>query len=374
MAKNLLDRAEKLYRRKKYGEVISLLEPIVLESATDSALSVYRHTFELYFFLGMSCLHTGDTGGACSFLDRAGRIKARNTDLILARAAAAVIQGKLPDACGYYLEVLRRDPANKKATKALEFLRKADEETVRRFVVEKKVFRFCPKPKKKKKGALVAAAAIICACAAGGVLYFTRQTEAKVERADLSDFMLSVDERQDPIEQEGSFTYVLTSRQVVSSYDSIKTYFNDFRDNAAQVEINRLLNSNASAAIRRKARMLMDYLSEPEYLRIKEKDGYSYEQVAAEPLLYMDCWVVWEGMAANVVRGEDSTDFSFLVGYDRNSDLQGIVQVRFERALSFDQERPFELLGQIKSDGGKIVLRGSAIHQSVRPAVSRQGG
>ena len=372
MAKNLLDRAEKLYRRKRYAEVISLLEPIVLESATDEALSVYRYTFELYFFLGMSCLYMGDTGGACSFLDRAGRIKAGNTDLILARAAAAVIQGKLPDACGHYLEVLRRDPANKKAAKALEFLRKADEETIRNFVVEKKIFRFCPKPKKKKRSVFIAAAAIICICAAGGVLYFARSPESLAERADLSDFTLSIDERQEAIEQEGSFAYVLTARQVVSSYDLIKTYFNEFRDNAAQVEINRLLNSNASASIRRKARQLMDYLSEPGFDTIK--DVYTYSQVAAEPLLYTDCWVVWDGMAANIVRGEDSTDFNFLVGYNRNTDLQGIVQVHFARALNFDQERPFSLLGQIKDEGGKVVLRGSAIFQTVRPAASAQDG
>ena len=372
MAKNLLDCAEKLYRSKKYAEVISLLEPVVLESTTDDVLAVYRHTFELYFFLGMSCLFTGDTGGAMSFLERAGRIKPGNTDLILAQATAAVIQGKVPQACGHYLEVLRRDPANKKATKALEFLRKADEDTVRRFVVERKIFRFCPKPKKKVRGTLIVAAAIICLCAAGGALYFTQKPEEQVARADLSEFTLSVDERQAAVEQEGSFTYVLTSRQVVSSYELIKTYFNEFRDNAAQVEINRLLNSNASTAIRRKARQLMDYLSEPGFDTIK--DVYSYSQVAAEPILYTDCWVVWEGMAANIARGDDSTEFSFLVGYDRNTDLQGIVQVRFERALNFDQERPFSLLGQIKAEGGKVVLRGSAIFQTARPAATALGG
>ena len=374
MAKNLLDRAEKLYRRKKYADVISLLEPVILEIAPDDVLAVYRHTFELYFFLGMSCLYTGDTGGAFSFLERAGKLKPGNTDIILARAVTAVIQGKRQDACTYYLDVLRRSPSNKKATKALKFLRKADEETLRNFVVEKKIFRFCPKlkPKKKKKGALIAAAAIICVCAAGGILYFTRPPEVQVARADLSEFALSVDERQGAVEQEGSFTYVLTSKQVVSSFDLIKTYFNEFRDNAAQVEINRLLNSNASAAIRRKARLLMDYLSEPGFDTIK--DVYTYSQVAAEPILYTDCWVVWDGMAANIARGEESTDFNFLVGYDRNTDLQGIVQVHFDRALSFDQDRPFSLLGQIKSEGGKVVLRGSAIFQTVRPAATAQGG
>ncbi len=368
MAKNVLDRAQKLYCRAKYGEVIALLEPVVLETTSDDVLSVYRQSFELYFLLGMSCLYTGDTGGAWSYLERAGKIKPGNTDLILGRAAAAIIQGRIPNACGHYLEVLKRDPENKKAGKALEFLRRADDETVRRFVVSKKIFRFCPKAKRKKKPVLIAAAALACLALAIGAIFLTRSAEPQVERADLSAFTLSQDERRAATEQEGEYSYILTTRQVISSYEKIKTCFNDFRDNAAQVEINRLLNSNASASIRRKARELMDYLSEPGFDTIK--DVYSYSQVASEPLLYMDCWVVWEGMAANITRGENSTDFSFLVGYNRNSDLEGIIDVHFARALSFDQERPFTLLGQIKNESGKIVLRGSSMYQTARPAGS----
>ena len=372
MAKNLLNRAEKLYRRKKYSEVIVLLEPVVLGGAAGGMLSVYRHTFELYFFLGMSCLYTGDTGGACSFFDRADKVRPGDTDLILARAVAAVIQGKRKDAVEHYLEVLHRDPSSKTATEALKFLRKSDDETVRRFVIEGKIFRFCPKLKRRKKGMLIAAAAIICICAAGGVLFFALRSKSQVERADLSDFMLSADERQDPIDQDGSFAYELTSKQVLASYDLIKTYFNEFRDNAAQVEINRLLNSNASASIRRNARMLMGYLSEPGFDTIK--DVYSYTQVAADPILYADCWVVWEGRAANIARGDDSTDFSFFVGYGKDTDLEGVVRVHFSRALNFDPERPFEVLGQVKRNGSDIALRGSAIFQTVKPAAAAQGG
>ena len=342
----------------------------MLETDGDDTLYVsYKQSFELYYFLGMSCLYTRDTGGAWSYLERASKIQPGNTDLILARAALAIIQGKIPEACGFYLEVLRRDPDNKKAVNALEFLRKADDETVRRLVLDKKVFRFCPSPKRSKKPAFIAVTVAACLALAGGAFLLWNRNVPQEERADLSEFTLSLDEREDAVEtaREDAYSYALTSSQVLSSYESIKTYFNRFRDNAAQVEINRLLNSNASPAIRRKARMLMDYLSEPGFDTIT--DVYSYSQVAAEPLLYMDCWVVWEGRAANIVRSENATDFDFLVGYgNRNSDLEGIVQVHFSRALSFDQERPFSLLGQIKDEGGKIVLQGSSIHQAIRPA------
>ena len=374
MARNLLERAAKLYRRGKYSEVISLLEPIVLEGAGGDMLSMYKQSFDLFFLLGMSCLYTGDIGGTWSYLERADKLMPGNSSVGLARAVAAIIQGKIPDACGYYLEVLRRDPDNKKAINGLEFLRKADDETVRHFVVSNKIFRFCPSKRRNRKPVLIAAAVVACLCLVAALFFSARRATPSIERADLSAFTLSQDERQSAVEQEGSFKYVLSSREVLSSYERIKTCFNDFRDNAAQVEINRLLNSNASASIRRKARMLMDYLSEPEFSAVEGKDAFSYSQVAADPALYADCWVRWEGMAANVAQGEDSTDFNFLVGYNRNSDLEGIVQVHFDRALSFDVERPFELFAQIKNEGAGIVLQGRAIHQQRMAAASGNAG
>ena len=59
MAENILDKAGRLFRKRRYGEVISLLEPVAL-AVDDPA---YKNSFDLYFLLGMSCLYTGDTGG-----------------------------------------------------------------------------------------------------------------------------------------------------------------------------------------------------------------------------------------------------------------------------------------------------------------------
>ena len=54
-------KAQKLYRTKKYSHVIRFLEPQVFR---------YRENFKFYHLLGMSCLRTGDFGGAFSYLRR----------------------------------------------------------------------------------------------------------------------------------------------------------------------------------------------------------------------------------------------------------------------------------------------------------------
>ncbi len=369
MAENILDKAGRLFRKRRYGEVISLLEPVAL-AVDDPA---YKNSFDLYFLLGMSCLYTGDTGGASAYFSRAWKINMRNPALLLAQAAVFLAQGKTAEACGAYLDALHQDPENKKAAKALEFLRKTEDDEVERFVRRGKAVRFYPAARKSRLRPVLAAAAVMLVCLVPAGFILARRA-AVPPRADLSAFSLSLDERRSAAgsEQEGTYRYILTSSQIVDSYEAIKTYFNRFRDNAAQVEINRLLNSNASVSVRRKARQLMDYLSEPGFDTLK--DNYSYAEVYEEPDLYLDCWVIWYGLAANVTRTENSTDFSFLVGYDRKADLQGMIRVHFPRALSFDPDRPFEVLGQIKSDGGHLFLQGSSIYQTVRPAPEEKKG
>lgn len=361
MAKDILDRAKKLFFRKRYGDVISLLEPVAL----DLDGTAYKDSFHFYFILGLACLYTGDVGGASAYFERARKIKMRDTDLLVGQAAVFLRQGKTAEACSYYLDALRQDASHSKAKKALEFLRRADNDAVIRLIESGKISRFYPVLKKNASPApFIVAFVCLCAMTAVGSFFFKKSGGIYEARADLSSFSLSLDEKNNLTEQGGVYRYVLTAKQIEASYESIKTYFNQYRDNAAQVEINRILNSNASSSVRKKTRMLMDYLSEPGFDTIK--DNYSYSQVSEDPALYLDCWVVWKGMAANIKRTENSTDFDFLVGYDRKSDLEGMVRVHFQRALSFDQEMPFELLGRITQDGTKIVLQGGSIFQTIR--------
>ena len=110
----------------------------------------------------------------------------------------------------------------------------------------------------------------------------------------------------------------------------------------------------------------MDYLAEPGFDSIK--DNYPYSTVTVDPYLYLDCWVVWKGMATNIKATPNTLDLDFLVGYDTRSKLEGIVSVHFQTFISVDPDKPLEILGKISSDNGKLVLKGSSVFQTGVPA------
>ncbi len=71
MAKTVLERAKQAFYRKRYNDVITLLETNVIQ---------YRDSFPFYFYLGLACLYSGDVGGATSYFQRARQIKLRDPD------------------------------------------------------------------------------------------------------------------------------------------------------------------------------------------------------------------------------------------------------------------------------------------------------
>ena len=62
------------------------------------------------------------------------------------------------------------------------------------------------------------------------------------------------------IETEGNFTYILTEKEIERLLDEANDGFNSYDDNAVQVIINRIKNSNASQSIKDKAYLLEKYL------------------------------------------------------------------------------------------------------------------
>lgn len=361
MPRTVLQRAKRAFFRKRYADVITLLEPNVIQ---------YRDNFQFYYFLGLACLHTGDIGGATSYFQRARQIKLRDPDLLAAQAALYLRRGDTHQAVEYYLEALEYNPEHTISKKSLDFIRKkGDEETISTLVETGKIERFFPKPNKPVSVLPLAVIGLVAvAIAAVAVLGPTIAPAGPNGgvRADLSELALDRSLRKDSVELGGSYKYILSSDQVVSAYESAQRYFQNYRDNAAQVEINRILYSNASTGIKQKARTLMTYLAEPGFDSVK--DNYSYSKVMEDSSLYLDCWVIWKGMATNVRTTDNTVDFDLLVGYDTRNSLEGIVPVHFDSVVNVDSDRPLEVLSRVSSEDGKVVLAGSAIHQSGKPS------
>ncbi len=361
MALSVIEQGKKLFNRGKYTEVISSLEPHVLD---------YRDSFTLHFYLGLSFLYIGEIPSAMDYLARARQLKPTDPDMLSCYAILCLRRSDTTNAVEYYLQALEINPNYKLAKKGLNVIRKNNSpEKIGNLIQSGAIKKLYPRPGRQERNAkflAVGLTAMIVLVSALTIVPYIHKTRALPTRADLSDLELSRNDRKYAVDMEGTYLYVMTQQQILDAYANAQRYFNDRRDNAVQVEINRIVASNASEPIKQKARLLMDYLEEPTFDNIT--DIYSFPEVKAEPLLYLDCWVVWKGMPTDIVTGEYSTSFNLLVGYDTKQTLQGIVTVSCKFVSKIDTDRPVSVLGKISMRDNNICLEAKGIYQSQKPA------
>lgn len=362
MALSVLDQGKRLFARKKYNEVISTLEPHVLD---------YRDSFTFHFYLGLACLYAGEIPGAKDYFSRARQIKPTSSDLLSAEAVMFLRRCDTATAIEYYMMALEYEPKCKLAKKGLDIIRKNNSpEAIGNLVQSGAIKKLYPNPSLgvSRGKIIVTTLFLLLAIVSISIFSYLHKTRNPVDsgRADMAEFKLDPDERKHAVDMQGSFKYILTEKQILSTYYAAQSYFNEHRDNAAQVEINRLLSSNASFAIKQKAGLLLAYLEEPGFDNIKEI--YDFNQVKNEPNLYLGCWVVWGGMPTNITVGKVSTVFNLLVGYDMRQQLQGVVPVSCEFVATIDVDSPIKVLGQVKIKDGMICLKGKSIYQTQKPS------
>ena len=344
--KNAIDQALYLMRCRDFAAAIQVL---------NESRQAYEGSFDYNYTLGLAFLYVGDTGSAAQCFDEARSIKINDVNLLLAQAAIYLRRGNTERAVQYYLDVLDLEPQNKAAKRSLEFVREhGDYEEICRWVDDGRIERHYPPlgfNPKKARGIFFA----LCLGALCGFLAvrFWPRDFSKSQRADLSSLVISADDSAN-------------ARGVKKAYNKALEFFEERRDNAAQRELNRVLNSQASLGLKQKARSLMSYFEAPGFDSLK--DNFSYEEVAADTGLYLDCYVDWSGRASNLVQGENSLSFDLLVGYEDLKDLKGVVRADFDFLPSggLDVEKPVRVLGKIGLDGNKIVLKGRSIYQSVK--------
>ena len=362
MAQDVLTIAWKFMRRRKFATAIKLLE---------SRAETYEGNFEYYVILGIACLYVGDIGSAVTYFQHARKIKLTDTRLLLGQAAIFLRRGDTERALQYYLEIKDNEPNNKIAINAMEFIRtKGDYDTICRWVDTGRIEQFYP-PLGVNPEKVVAVAAPAACFVLGLVLVFSlfpHKNYYKGERQDLSSLTLSSEEKNNAQEKDLSgqtYGFILSDKQISKAYTDAMDYFQSHRDNAAQVEINRILNSNASLSIKKKAQVLMGYLEEPTFDTLT--DNPSYKAVEAEPALYLDAWVSWGGKITNAVVYEDgSYSCQLLVGYESGEVVEGIVTVRFASEPNITPDQPVKILGKISTQDDKIYLQGRAIYQSIK--------
>ncbi len=348
-----LGEARRLYRARKFPDVIRILEPEVFR---------YRESFDYFSLLGFSCLHTGDLGGAFSYLSRARHLSRDNVSALLGLAAINFRRHETDDAIKRWLEVLELDPGNKVARRGMDLLRRGlSQEKLQEFIDAGKVRSLYPPLPARGRAGLIAIVVLgvlaVGAAAYLGIRFFPQRA---AERPGISGIDIPGDLPR--LTDTGSdFTYMMTEADVRKAFNKAKGFLLGYRDNMATVEINRILLSNASLPVKEKARMLKGFVTQPDFLTLR--DSFPYTTVAAEPALYDGCSVSWRGKIANLKVGKTAIIFDLLVGYDKEKELQGIVPVTLGFAADLANGGGIEVLGQIAYQVGKIGLTAISIHK-----------
>ena len=376
MARGALERAHSLLQRRRFPEAIS-----ILESGRNPA--IYSESFDYFLTAGIACLYLGDTGSASSYFQRARHIRMTDKTLLLAQAVLYLRRGDTDNALRYYLDVLEEDPQNELALAATEFIRaRGSVEEVFKAVDSHEIEKFYPplgiNPDWIKRIALSILAGVIIALLLlnlgniskifKGVSIFPEK-----ERPDLSGLFLPVNELPESLQKKdlsnSTFKYIFSDDEIKKIYTKIKNLSTNYKENAARVEINRILNSNADDELKARLRIVLTKFSDATFDSLRDnKDNFDYTTVAKEPELYLGCTVSWSGRISNAVTEEDSYRCDLLVGYENMERVEGFVPVFFAQAPNpqIDGERPVHILGKIKVENGKILLDGRAIYQEIK--------
>ena len=348
-----LGEARKLFRARKFPDVIRILEPEVFR---------YRESFDYFFLLGFSCLQTGDLGGAFSYISRARQLKKDDVNALLGIAAIHLRRHETEEAVKRWLEALENEPTNRIARRGMDLVRRGlTPEKLQEFIDSGRIKSLYPVLASRGFSLLVPAIVLGALAIAAAVIVVIRFAPAsQQERPGIS--AVDIPSNLASLTETGTdFTYMMTEKDVRESFQKAKTFLLAYRDNMAGVEINRILLSNAALPVKQRAQLLKGFITRPSFLTLR--DSFPYSTVAAEPALYDGCSVSWRGKIANLKVGKDAIAFDLLVGYEQEKELQGIVPVILSFAADLANGGGIEVLGQLSAQSGKISLKGISVHK-----------
>jgi tetratricopeptide (TPR) repeat protein len=353
--KTALSRAVRLFKKRKFAETIRILEPQIF---------AYRENPRYYYCLGMSCLYTGDYAGADSFLKRCVQLDFGQTNARLGLAVVHLRRNETQESLRIWLEILETDPKNRYARQGLGFVKKSSgPEDIDNFFDSRKDLSLVPSPGfflPFWAKCLLAVLILLFALVPGGLIlkerFFQNPDPA---RPEIAEVIIGADDVV--LDTEIRAVNMMTEQEIRTTFESIKDLFDRYEDNLARREINRLLLSNAGRAVKNKIQAFIPYIRTPTFAHFPE--SFTYQEVVKAPLLYEGCFIRWKGRISNVVISEDLITFDFLVGYQDQKFLQGIVPARMDFAAKLEPAFAYELIGRVAPASPGITLQILSLHE-----------
>jgi tetratricopeptide (TPR) repeat protein len=354
MPKGVIERAVQLYRQRRFPQLIRLLESQVFR---------FRENAEFYRLLGSACLYSGDFGGAESYLRRADQLHPDSPPILIGLAAVQLKRGETDKALSLWLRILDVDPGNRTAMAGLNLLRQAASAERAPDLQDSRSLRQLMPPTPVRPWRVVLPLLLVALAGglvAGYFLLLPRLPRPASPRPGVAEIELS-DTRPALSTQQDHPMFELSESEIEDGFAKAKRHLLAYRDNLAIREINRILLSNASAYVKEKARLLKSFVRTPDFTTIR--DPFEFREVAANPALYRDGFVLWRGKVANVRIGEQAIRFDLLVGYQDQRELEGIVPVLLEFAADLDDGIAVEVLARLSGEDSQIVLDAISIHR-----------
>jgi hypothetical protein len=352
-----LKKARRLFNSGKFREVVRLLEPGIFQ---------YRESFSFFYLLGISCLYTGDIGGALSYLKRAEQLREEDVNTQLALAAVYLKKGEKENSLKIWLQAIEKNPKKNQARRGLNLLRKSLEpEDIIAFCESHKFLMLFPKRKKKihNKVLFFITSCVLAAGISAFIIYYSPDFMNQNIRPGMERYILP--ENQGLLDYSQTYRLMYSEKEIRTIFQKAKSLFNQYKDNQVIVEINKLLHSNASMDVKSMVYAMRDHTYTPDFSTFTKSDSFSYTTVFEKPYLYENCFVLWEGKAGSVQITATAVTFDFWVG--DTHEFFGVVPVVLYFGENITNGQTLEVLGKVKLDqDGKIMLEGTAVRKIVQ--------
>ncbi len=346
-----LKRARRWLASGRSTKVIRYLEPKV---------PLFLEDPDYYAILGRSCLEAGLLKDADTYLNRGLQADPVNVEIRLTLAVNHLKRKDPAAAVRTWLEVLEDHRDDKYANRGLKTMKSiTSQEAQDKFIASFSPRRFLPDIRSRWPAGILTVLIILLLFLMG--LYFLEEIGSVV--SSLSDRTHRLGSERFIVDQKGPLTtdsanipYPMSDGEVTQTMKKAMKHFQAYEDNQARFELNKIMNSNASAEIRDQAEGLIESLREPEIEGFE--NSFDYADVESLPALYEGCWVLWRGMTANVLYDNDAIRFDFLVGFDEGRILEGRVPVEIP-FLTVMEPLPLELLARVENreDGFHLIAK-----------------
>ncbi len=354
MRNKSLKKASKLFSNRKFNRVLQMLEPQVFR---------YRQNFDFFYLLGMSCLNTSDYGGGYSYLQRAIDIKPNDINTLAGLALVHLKRQENSEALQYWFRILDIEPGNRLAKKGLEILKRYPrQEDLIEYLESGKYSTLLPKNRRTQSivRAFFVTIVLLTVVAISSISIFNLFIKHEINRPGIDS--IEINRFGSVIDSNIHSTYQFNDKEIRKLFETIRRYFDNYQDNLAMREINRLLLSNADNRTKEKTLLLSSYITIPGFTTLKT--NYTYQDFIKEPELYENCYVHWKGKLSNLAVSEELISFDFLVGYEDEKVLEGIIPVTLNFAARIDSSFPIEILGKIVTTSvGTATLEAVSVHQ-----------